>query len=64
MLPANIARAQEETAKFAAEQRKISAEADKLNRHRWLAPVVAVSAILGDGIVASLPLLLHWLGAP
>ena len=64
LLLANIARAQEETAKFSAEQRKLSAEADKLNRDRWLAPVVALSAILGGGVAATLPALLRWLGAP
>ena len=68
---ANIARAQEETAKFVAEQRKLIREGDKLqaealkfNRDRWLAPVVAVSAILGGGIAATLPALLRWLGVP
>jgi hypothetical protein len=36
-----------ETEKFVAEQRKLIAEEQKLNRDRWLAPVLAVAAVIG-----------------
>jgi len=36
-----------ETEKFVAEQRKLIAEAAKLDRERWLAPVLAIAAVVG-----------------
>ena len=36
-----------ESEKFVAEQRKLIAEALKLNRDRWLAPVLAIAAVVG-----------------
>jgi hypothetical protein len=44
---ARIDRAQEETRKFVAEQHKLTAEASKLNRDRFLAPALALAATLG-----------------
>lgn len=44
---ARIERAQEETRKFVAEQHKLMAEGNKLNRDRWLAPWIAVFALVG-----------------
>ena len=38
---------EEENNKFVAEQRKLNAEASKLDRERWLAPVLAVAAMVG-----------------
>ena len=35
-----------EAEKFAAEQRKLHAEADTLNRDRWLAPVAVVVVVV------------------
>jgi hypothetical protein len=51
---ARIDRQQAETQKFVAEQRKLIAEADKLTRDRWLAPVVAVASVVAavGGVVA------------
>jgi hypothetical protein len=51
---ARIDRQQAETQKFVAEQRKLIAEADKLTRDRWLAPLVAVASVIAavGGIVA------------
>ncbi|MDT7952835.1 MAG: hypothetical protein RQ966_15130 [Acetobacteraceae bacterium] len=60
---ARIRRMQEETDKFAAEQRKLSeealklsAEAAKLRGDRWLAPLLVVVSLLGaaGGIVTVL----------
>jgi hypothetical protein len=50
---ARIERAQEETRKFVAEQHKLLAEAAKLNRDRWLAPMVVASGLLG-GVLAAI----------
>jgi hypothetical protein len=53
-----IKRAIAESDKFAAEQRKLSAEADKLNRDRWLAPLltacIALLAALASVVAAYL----------
>ncbi len=50
---ARIRRAQVESDKFQAEQRKLIAEAAKFERERSLAPVV-IAASLGAGIIAGL----------
>ena len=44
---ARIDRSLDEAAKFRAEQRKLTAEAAKLNRDRFLAPALALAATLG-----------------
>lgn len=44
---AETAKLNEETRKFVAEQHKLMAEAAKLNRDRWLAPLLAVAAVIG-----------------
>ncbi len=44
---ARIDRMREETLKFSIEQRKLAAEAAKLNRDRFLAPALALAATLG-----------------
>jgi Tfp pilus assembly protein PilN len=36
-----------ETRKFSTEQQKLSAEAAKLDRDRWLAPALAIAAVIG-----------------
>jgi hypothetical protein len=38
---------QEEREKFIAEQRKLIAEAGKLNRDRWLAPWILATSVVG-----------------
>jgi len=48
-----IDRAMAESAKFAAEQRKLIAEAAKLDRDRWLAPLIAIGAGIGSLIGAA-----------
>ena len=40
-----------ETAKYAAEQRKLEAEARNFDRNRWYVPLVA---ILGNGALAAI----------
>jgi anti-sigma-K factor RskA len=45
-LVSRIERQQEETRKFVAEQHKLTAEAQKLNRDRFWVPVLAVAAAL------------------
>lgn len=76
LILANVARAQEETAKFVAEQRKLIAEASKLDherdklraealkldRERSLAPWLVGAGVLG-GIVTLATLLMRALGA-
>jgi len=42
-----IDRAMSENQKFQAEREKLLAEAAKLNRDRWLAPVLAIAAVIG-----------------
>jgi len=42
-----IDRAIAETEKFQAEQRKLIAEAQKLTWDRWLAPALAIAAVIG-----------------
>jgi hypothetical protein len=44
---AETAKLNEETRKFVAEQHKLMAEAGKLDRDRWLAPVIAIAAVIG-----------------
>lgn len=44
---ARIDRSLAETRKFVAERDKLIAEAGKLNRDRWLAPLLAIAAVLG-----------------
>jgi cell division protein FtsB len=44
---ARIDRQREETQKFVTEQHKLIAEVQKLNRDRWLAPVLAIAAVIG-----------------
>ena len=68
LILANIARAQEETAKFVAEQRKLTREGDKLlaealklNRDRSLSPWLAAGAVAG-GVLTGATLLLRALG--
>ena len=43
---ARIAPDQEETRKFSAEQHKLTAEANKLIRDRWPAPITTVALII------------------
>jgi hypothetical protein len=43
---ARIERQQAETRKFVAEMNKLTEEALKFRRDRWLAPVVAVASVL------------------
>ena len=58
-----IDRAIAETEKFQAEQRKLISEERKLDRDRWLAPLVIVNTLLaaaiGGVIVAALNHLWH-----
>jgi hypothetical protein len=42
-----IDRAMAESHKFQAEREKLLAEAAKLNRDRWLAPVLTIAAVIG-----------------
>ena len=50
-----------ESEKFIAEQRKLIAEAMKLNRDRWLAPVLAIAAVVGGMLgVASFVAKIVW----
>ena len=42
-----IDRAIAESQKFQAEREKLLAEAAKLNRDHWLAPVLAIAAVIG-----------------
>jgi len=58
---ARIARAPAETDKVAAEQRKLTAEADKLSRDRGLASWLPAFVILGSvgGLVAGVATLLR-----
>ena len=44
---AESAKLRGETEKFVAEQRKLAAEARKFDRERWLAPVLAIAAVVG-----------------
>jgi hypothetical protein len=63
-----IRRAQVETDKFAAEQRKLSEEASNMRVVRWVAPVsalltpIAASIAAFGALVAAAPVLRHWLG--
>ena len=58
---ARIDRMLDEAAKFRAEERKLSAEADKFRRERFLAPVLALVATLG-AIAALTPAIVRALG--
>ena len=42
-----------EVEKFAGEQRKLVSEAQKLDRDRWLAPLVVSASILGSAALAA-----------
>ena len=44
---ARIDRDLDESDKLRAEQRKLTAEALKLTRDRWLAPLLAIAAVIG-----------------
>jgi len=55
---ARIRRMQEESNKFAAEQRKLTEEALKYRRDRLVAPVVAFAALLGG--LGGLVTLIQW----
>ena len=59
-----IDRMRVESDKFQAEQRKLIAESMKLDRDRWLSPVVVVVALLGavGGIVAGVTAVLRLMG--
>ena len=68
---ARIARQQAETDKFVeeglklmAESRKLSAEAGKLGRDRYLAPVIATASLVGAfaGTLVAAASLMHLLG--
>ena len=51
-----------ESDKFAAEQRKLSEEAAKIGRDRWLAPVLAITSMIvatGSAVIAIATLLRH-----
>ncbi|MBY4639232.1 hypothetical protein K6L44_04280 [Gluconacetobacter entanii] len=50
---ARIKMMQEETRKYVAEQHKLMTKTAKLNRDRWLAPLVVVSS-LGGGVLAAI----------
>jgi len=52
-LPQEIIRLQAERDKFTAETIKLYAEAAKLHRDRWLAPVIAIGAGVGSLIGAA-----------
>ena len=56
---ARIMRAIEETSKFNAEQRKLSAEALKFERERSLAPLALFSGLMGGAIAATIAHFLH-----
>lgn len=61
-LVARIERQQAETRKFVAEGIKLTAEAGKLGRERWLAPVLALASVLlagGSVILAYASLMRH-----
>ena len=63
---ARIDRQQAETQKFVAEQRKLIAEADKLTRDRWLAPIIAIASIIaaiggGGALALSVARLVGWI---
>ena len=58
---AQIDRTQAETRKLLAEQVKLTAEAAKFNRERFLAPAVALAATLG-AIATVTPAIVKWLG--
>jgi hypothetical protein len=51
-----------ESDKFAAEQRKLMAEAAKFDRDRWTAPLLSLAAVLGalTGFLAVLARTLGW----
>jgi hypothetical protein len=58
---ARIELAQAETRKFVAEVYKLMAEGQKLSRDRWLAPVLAIAAVIGGLLgVASFIAKLVW----
>lgn len=44
---AELQRMFEETKKFVAEAHKLEAEARKLDHDRWLAPALAIAAVIG-----------------
>lgn len=44
---AESAKLRSETEKFVAEQRKLIAEALKINRDRWYAPALAIASVAG-----------------
>lgn len=50
---ARIRRHQEESDKFHAEQRKLIAEAEKHGIDRWLAPIVAITTMIGVLVAAT-----------
>ncbi|WP_338661781.1 hypothetical protein VQH23_16290 [Pararoseomonas sp. SCSIO 73927] len=58
---ARIRRAQAETDKFAAEQRKLSEEANNLRVARYVTPTAAVIAALA-ALTAAFPVIARWLG--
>lgn len=51
----------EESRKFIAEQHKLAAEAAKLDRERWLAPALAIAAVIGGllGAASFIAKLIH-----
>ena len=49
---ARIDRDHAEAIKFAAEQRKLLSESRKLDRDRWLAPLVLFASVAGGVLVA------------
>ena len=49
---ARIDLAIDEAAKFRAEQRKLGSESRKLDRDRWLAPLVLFASVAGGVLVA------------
>jgi hypothetical protein len=59
---AQIGARREEAAKFTAEQRKLIAEAAKLDRDRWLAPWTLVTALSSGAVVIVAQLILKRLG--